>query len=193
MEDRFEGQLTHSGVDAASDEGMRDKARRFAHDTRIKATDATRSKLSTQKSRASESLGLIAESLRSSGDRLNERNEDNVGKLFNSAADQIQRFAGTLERRDVNEIVNEVETFARRQPALFLGGAFALGLIGARFLKSSGRDSDVNRGMRTDGGSVHAYGVVPDREVPTPPVVDSPPADANVRSTTTGGISGLGT
>jgi hypothetical protein len=37
--------------------------------------------------------------------------------------------------------VSEAEDFARRQPALFLGGAFALGLLGARFLKSSGQQA----------------------------------------------------
>jgi hypothetical protein len=30
-----------------------------------------------------------------------------------------------------------VENLARRQPALVFAGAFALGLVGARFLKSS--------------------------------------------------------
>ena len=34
-------------------------------------------------------------------------------------------------------MVTQVEQYARRQPAIFLGGAFALGLLGARFLKSS--------------------------------------------------------
>jgi len=30
-----------------------------------------------------------------------------------------------------------VQRFARKQPALFVGSAFAIGVIGARFLKSS--------------------------------------------------------
>jgi hypothetical protein len=33
--------------------------------------------------------------------------------------------------------VDEVENFARRRPAMFLGGAFLLGLAATRFLKSS--------------------------------------------------------
>jgi hypothetical protein len=41
-------------------------------------------------------------------------------------------------------MIQEVERFARRQPALFLGGAFTLGLIAARFLKSS---SEVSHSM----------------------------------------------
>ena len=34
----------------------------------------------------------------------------------------------------------DLENLARRQPAIVLGGALVLGLIGARFLKSSRRD-----------------------------------------------------
>ena len=34
---------------------------------------------------------------------------------------------------------NDLENLARRQPALILGGALVLGLIGARFIKSSER------------------------------------------------------
>jgi hypothetical protein len=34
----------------------------------------------------------------------------------------------------------DLENLARRQPALVLGGALLLGLMGARFLKSSQRD-----------------------------------------------------
>jgi hypothetical protein len=34
---------------------------------------------------------------------------------------------------------NDLENLARRQPAIVIGGAVVLGLIGARFLRSSER------------------------------------------------------
>jgi hypothetical protein len=43
-------------------------------------------------------------------------------------------------------MVRNVEDFARRQPALFIGGAFMLGLLGARFLKSSAQ-TDPSQGI----------------------------------------------
>jgi hypothetical protein len=52
-------------------------------------------------------------------------------------AETTERLATNLEGKDLDQIVDEVEQFARRQTALFLGGAFALGLVAARFLKSS--------------------------------------------------------
>jgi hypothetical protein len=61
--------------------------------------------------------------------------------------------------------MNDAQRLARRQPALFVGGAFAVGLLGARFLKSSAqRDDDENDYTRDySGGSYvprtsNAYG-----------------------------------
>jgi hypothetical protein len=36
-------------------------------------------------------------------------------------------------------LIDDVEDFARREPAVFIGGAIAIGLVAARFLKSSRR------------------------------------------------------
>lgn len=42
-----------------------------------------------------------------------------------------------MEGKEPPELAADVEGFTRRQPALFMGGAFVLGLTTARFLKSS--------------------------------------------------------
>jgi hypothetical protein len=42
-----------------------------------------------------------------------------------------------LREADGGRMARDLESLARRQPALVFGGAFALGLIAARFLKSS--------------------------------------------------------
>ena len=57
-----------------------------------------------------------------------------------------------IRNRDVGELVNEVQRFARRQPALFVGSAFAIGVIGARFLKSSS-DNQRHRALEPYGTS----------------------------------------
>jgi hypothetical protein len=42
-----------------------------------------------------------------------------------------------LEEHDLEDLVYEAEDFARRKPELFVGGAFTLGLLAARFMKST--------------------------------------------------------
>jgi hypothetical protein len=53
-------------------------------------------------------------------------------------AEQTERFAGYLHNNGPREMFTQLERFARRDPTLFLGSAFTLGLVAARFLKSSG-------------------------------------------------------
>jgi ElaB/YqjD/DUF883 family membrane-anchored ribosome-binding protein len=93
--------------------------------------------LSSQKERAAGSLESVAQALRQTGQHLREQDQAPVAGFAEGAADTLERFTGYLNERNVDEMVREVENFARRQPGLFLAGAFALGFMAARFLKSS--------------------------------------------------------
>jgi hypothetical protein len=95
------------------------------------------SKLDDQKAAAAGSLGSVAQALRQTGQQFREQDQKPFGQVAESAADMVDRFSGFLSERDIQQLIGEAEGFARRQPALFIGGAFALGLIAARFLKSS--------------------------------------------------------
>jgi len=63
---------------------------------------------------------------------------------------QVEKLSGYLERQDLSGLMSDVERFARRNPAIFLGGAFALGILAARFLKSS--TPAPNRALVAAGG-----------------------------------------
>lgn len=102
--------------------------------------DRATAQLSSQKDRATDGLGSVAQAVRQSTQHLRDHKQDAIAQYVEKAADQIDRFSTQLKNRDVNELVNDVQRFARRQPALFVGSAFALGVIGARFLKSSADD-----------------------------------------------------
>lgn len=93
--------------------------------------------LSTQKDRATDGLGSVAQAVRQSTQHLRDNKHDGIAQYVDKAADQIDRVSTGLRNRDVTELVSDVQRFARRQPALFIGSAFAIGIIGARFLKSS--------------------------------------------------------
>jgi hypothetical protein len=70
-----------------------------------------------------------------------------VAQVAEQAAERVERVSGYLREKDIDQLVREAEDFARRQPALFLGGAFALGVLGARFLKSSGKQANQGGGQ----------------------------------------------
>jgi hypothetical protein len=107
-----------------------------ADQLRNRASDA----LAQQKHRATEGLGSIVDAVRSTGRQLGDTNQPGIARYVNNAADSLQRWVSTFDRKDVREIVEDVQQFGRRQPALFMGITFGAGLLGARFLKSSARD-----------------------------------------------------
>lgn len=97
-----------------------------------------RSLLEQQTDRAADQLGGVATALHKAADQLNSENNGTVAQYAEQAADRVERVADLLRHSSLDDIVGEVEGFARRQPELFIGGAFALGFLAARFVKSSG-------------------------------------------------------
>jgi len=93
--------------------------------------------LSTQKNLAFDGIGSVAQAVRQSTQHLREQQHDTLAGYVEQAADQIERFAQQLRGKDLNELFDDAQRMARRQPAVFIGSAFALGLIGARFFKST--------------------------------------------------------
>lgn len=119
-------------------EQAKEKAHQLAGDVRQQATERLGSGLDRGKARAADTLGGVAQTLLQSSHQLREQ-QPQLGEYAERAAHEMQRFSDYLQRADVEEIVDRVEQVARRQPALFLGGMFALGVLGARFLRSSQR------------------------------------------------------
>ncbi|HET8632325.1 MAG TPA: hypothetical protein VFL91_33275 [Thermomicrobiales bacterium] len=120
---------------------VQDKAGQVADQARQQAT----AQLASQKERATGGLGTVAHAMRETGDHLRDQDQDTVAGYADQAADQVERLATYLRQRNVNELIGDAQDFARRQPALFLTGAFALGVLGARFLKSSSQPQDTGQ------------------------------------------------
>lgn len=99
--------------------------------------------LDEQKTNLAYGITSVADSIRNVGENLGGSGENNqiaalAGKYGDTLAGQIEKFSGYIDDKEITELVSDVEKFARRNPLLFVGGAFALGLLAARFLKSSG-------------------------------------------------------
>jgi hypothetical protein len=120
------GTATHSTETNSTNTGIVGKVREQAT-----------AQLSSQKDKATDGLGSVAQAVRQTTQHLRENQHETVAHYAEQAADQIERFSQGLRNKDVGELMNDAQRLARRQPALFVGGAFALGLLGARFLKSS--------------------------------------------------------
>ena len=106
------------------------------------AKEKASSAIGEQKSNLAAGLGSVADGIRQVGGNLRDGDDQNsivelTAKYGDSLAQQVEKLSNYLDRKDVRDMARDVEVFARRNPAIFIGAAFALGFLAVRFLKSS--------------------------------------------------------
>jgi hypothetical protein len=120
--------------------------------------ESTTAQLSHQKARATDGLGSVAQAVRQSTQQLREQQHDTLAQYIEQAADQLEKLSTRLKDKDVTELLDDAQRFARQRPALFVGSAFVLGVIGARFLKSSAERDGNGQGSMPQTRHVPASG-----------------------------------
>lgn len=133
----FAGDAAQIGKDQASKLG--EAAKDLASNAAVQLQDALRQ----QRATGADYIGSLAAATdRAAGEF--ETALPQAALYIHQASEQIQSVADVVRERDMREIVGEVETFARRQPGLFFGGAVILGFAALRFLKSSSSNTASN-------------------------------------------------
>jgi hypothetical protein len=122
--------------------GILDKAKETASGTYDAVANKATGTLEERKGELSTGLKTLADTFRKTGDDLKGAQAstpltDLTARYTGTAASQIEKVANYFERKDIRSMMRDAEGFARRNPAIFLGAAFALGMAAARFLKSS--------------------------------------------------------
>ncbi len=108
-----------------------------AGDTVEKIKTQANDQLDNQMTQAGLSLATVADAVDTLSDQLRRGNQKLLATYADRAAGHVDELATYLRQSDPNKVLHDIEDFARREPALFLAGAFAIGLLGTRFLKSS--------------------------------------------------------
>lgn len=116
-------------------ESAKETARELATSAKDAAQSRAQGLFESGKQSAAQRIEGVAQALRSASSELGEGNQ--LSHTARSFADRIERFSRTLGEREFTDLLHEAESYARREPAIFLGGAFALGFALSRFLKAS--------------------------------------------------------
>jgi len=125
-----------------------------------KLRDGAVSQLNTQKNRTTDGIASVVGAVRHSTQQLRNDHHEQIADYVERAAAQIDRFTSTLKNKDTAELLGDAQRFARRNPAVFIGTAFAVGLTAARFFKSShanGNGGDWRRQATAPGGYGYGY------------------------------------
>ena len=127
------------------DTDVRQKVEETASTLVDQATQVASTQAKTQKERAASTLDAVAKSLYETGSGMREQ-QPQLASLADQAASRVVDASAYLREHEVRDLVREAENFARREPVLFLGAAFALGFVAARFIKASAPQSNQGNG-----------------------------------------------
>jgi uncharacterized phage infection (PIP) family protein YhgE len=118
------------------------------------AKDRVEAEVSQRKSLGADYIASIAQATSRAASEFDD-DLPQAAQYIRQAAEQIQGVADTVRERDVRELVDEVQDFARRQPTLFFGGAVVLGFAVLRFLKSTAPEAGGE--FRSQSGSADSF------------------------------------
>lgn len=135
---------SRAGSTATGGEDLQSAASNLAD----QAGQTAEARASTAMDQVGQALDQVAVAARQAGDSLRSDRPELAG-VADTAADRMTDLSNYLREHDAGEVVASVEATARRQPALVLAGAFAIGLATARLLRSAGPSNG--------NGSRHAF------------------------------------
>ena len=146
-----QGTQQHNG----GDQDLLQQAKQTTNEVVNQVQQQATSQVNQQKETIASQLSSVVNAVRRFDETLNNEGDGPIARFASQysqkAADNLDRFAHYLREQDPKRLLNDVQNFGRRQPALLIGGAFLLGLAGARIIKSSMDTSSnsMNTGTRS--------------------------------------------
>lgn len=139
-------------------ERLRDKAKAEASKAADQARGMADAKAEEAKSYATGEIDRTAEQIRDAGRQFGE--DSYQAQAADYVAQNLGQVSDVIRDKDLGDVLDDMSRFARRNPALFLGGAALLGFGVARLMKASAPEPRARRGGRVSrGGYVDpAYG-----------------------------------
>lgn len=125
------------------------------------AADRIHSELDSRKGTAATQVRSVSSAIDRAAGELDQDAPAWLKSTFQQGAQQIQRFADALEQRDSRELVEEVQSFARERPGMFLAACAAAGFAAARVFKAGGEAASRQSMGQQDSGSQPASGDQP--------------------------------
>lgn len=129
------------GQNAGGDQDLLQHAKEATGEIVNQVQQQAGSQIARQKENAATDLTQVVQAVRRFGESLGKEQGGPIARYAaeygEKAADSLEQFSNYIRKQDPKQLLNDVQNFGRRQPALMLGGAFLLGLAGARLIKSS--------------------------------------------------------
>ena len=118
-----------------------------------KAADRVHSELDARKGAAATQAKSVSNAIQRAAGELDEGAPTWLKSAFQQGADQIQRFADSIEQKDSRQLMGDVQSFARERPGAFLAACAAAGFAAARIFKAGGEQTTAGSTTPQSGSS----------------------------------------
>src|SRR5512133_4013514 len=112
-------------------------AQEKASELREQGSARLRDQFDERSTKAGSQVRSLAAALRRSGNDLSNEGNGNASQLITQAADRVERVGSYLEQKSGDELMRDIETFARRRPWMLAGLGMLAGAAASRFVKAS--------------------------------------------------------
>jgi hypothetical protein len=126
---------------AGGEQNLLEHAKEAGGEIVNKVQERAGSQINRQKETAATEISQVANAVRRIRESLPGEQSGAVARFAaeygDKAANSLDRLSNYIREQDPKQLLDDVQNFGRRRPALLLGGAFLLGFAGARLIKSS--------------------------------------------------------
>jgi gas vesicle protein len=125
-----------------------------ARETASQATDKVKEQISAQQDAGADYARRLANNIRGAAKAF-EQDTPIAARTIEMAAGYVEDAAEKMRNGSLNDVMDGMTSFARRQPAAFLGLSVLAGFAAVRFLKATAGNGTASqhRGARPSGGT----------------------------------------
>jgi hypothetical protein len=146
------------------------ETQRQAKDLLEQGRSQVKDQVVSQQQKAGQSLSSLAQELRALAEGSSEGAPGPARDLLQQASSSVENFASMLQNREPAQLLDDVRSFARRKPGLFLLGAAVAGVVAGRL--TSGVKA-VHTDSASSGNGTGGYGGQINYVDPTPTYADT--------------------
>jgi hypothetical protein len=128
---------------------VRDQARGLLNETRVQVEDQSR----TQRDRLVDTIRTFSNDL----DGMAEQRSGLASDAAREVANRVRSFGQQLDGREPTELLDDLRSFARRRPGVFLAGSVIAGVVVGRFLRGA-REAAQTDSQTVSTGTGYASG-----------------------------------
>jgi ElaB/YqjD/DUF883 family membrane-anchored ribosome-binding protein len=140
------------------------QAKERAQDAAQQAKGRLREQVDQRSTQAGQQLSSAADDVRSVADQLRTQGKDTPARYADQAAEKAQQVGQRLQNASGDELLHDVEDFARRNPWAIAAGGLVLGLAASRMLKASSGERYRASMSNGNGAAGHARSLAPEAE-----------------------------